>query len=129
MRPIKTKLPKSKDSIKQLIQTNKISVRNRDYKNSFNGRLKPDLKRTLTNVEEEEANWIILHGNNVKFHEKLKRKKQIFRRVVVLTVLMTIIALILLISVTGVLLFYVFKPSDFSVGSNSTITTNATKIG
>jgi len=53
MRPIKTKLPKSKDSIKQLIQTNKISVRNRDYKNSFNGRLKPDLKRTLTNVEEE----------------------------------------------------------------------------
>ena len=74
MRPQKIKLPKTKDSIKQIIQSNKISVRSRDYKNSFKGRLQPDLKRSLTNVEEEA--WIILHGNNQKFYEKLKRKKQ-----------------------------------------------------
>ena len=128
MRSKKIKLPKTKDSVKQIIQNNKFSVRSRDYKNSFKGRLQPDLKRSLTNVEEE-ATWIILHGNNQKFYEKMKRKKQLFRRVVVFSVLMTVIALVLFISVFAILLFYAIKPSDFSLGSNSTINTNATIIG
>lgn len=109
---------KEKDKILKAIKTDGLTIRNRNVQTTFRKYQKPDLKRNITNVED--SNWLARHGNNLELYKKAKQRKQILKRVVIISILLTFLFLIVCLIGVGTVYYLFLNFNPITVYTNST---------
>lgn len=117
----------SKEKVLKIIASNGVSTRNRNVQTTFRKYARPELRRTITNVED--SNWLAQHGNDYELFTKEKSKRKSYKKLVIILGLIGFFFILAISTGLGLFFYYFFTFTTTSVyliplnGTNTTTNT------